>query len=502
MTVKDKSFKDLQESLENNAVITDGAKYDFLTFAQLIDKNYEATWFHQIIADLLEEAYEAIVNKIKLRIILSIPPRHGKSHTASILFPAWLLGKKPDSKIILSNYSSELSEKMGLLARDVMNSQEYSSIFPEIKIRKDVKAKRKWMTNKGGSFYGVGIGGSVTGTGAEVIIIDDPHKDRAEAESDVTRKSVWEYFQSTLYSRLEGPGVVIVIMQRWHADDLVGRLMEQQLQFEAEGKENYDKWRIINFPAIAEEDEYFEGRLVRKQGEALWPDKFPISVLDNIKTKSLYNWFSQYQQNPIATEFQEFKESYFRSYEQKDLLNKSLTYYTLCDPAISQDKDADNSVILTVAKDRFSENIYRIREDAGHYTPEKVIDLIFKHVNDYKSKKVALEQVAFQKMLKYSIEERQRKEETYFSILETKRGNKEERIRGLIPLYERGVIFHSPVADKEYEEELLQFPRGRRDDRADCMSFMLDIMDNTRRSKSAKQFKPRIRSYFSMDRGE
>lgn len=497
MTEKKKSFRDLQESLEYNAVITDGAKYDFLTFAQLIDKNYDATWFHQIIADVLEEAHDAIVNKKKLRIILSIPPRHGKSHTASVLFPAWLLGKRPETKVILSNYSSELSEKMGLLARDVMNSNEYASIFPEIKIRKDVKAKRKWMTNKGGSFYGVGVGGSVTGTGADVIIVDDPHKDRAEAESELSRKNVWDYFQSTLYSRLEGPGVIIVIMQRWHVDDLVGKLNEQQLKFQEEGKENYDQWKIINFPAIAEEDEYYEGRLTRKQGEALWPEKFPLDVLDNIKTKSLYNWFSQYQQNPIATEFQEFKDAYFRNYEQKDLLNKSLTYYTLSDPAISQSKEADNSVVLTVAKDRFSENIYRVREDAGHFTPEQIIDLIFKHVNDYKSKKVVLEQVAFQKMLRFSLEERQRKEETYFSIIETKRGNKEERIRGLLPLYERGVIFHHPIRDKEYEEELLQFPRGRRDDRADCMSFMLDVLDNTKKSRAAKQFKPRIKSYFS-----
>lgn len=498
MKEKKKSFKELKESLESNHFFIDSAREDFLTYAQMIDKNYEATKFHQIIADVLEEAYQCILDGKKMRIILSVPPRHGKTHTASELFPTWLLGKKPDTKIILSNYSSELSEKMGLMARDIMNSNEYKSIFPDIKIRKDVKAKRKWMTNKGGSFYGVGIGGSVTGVGGHVIIVDDPHKDRSEAESPVSRKTVWEYFQSTLYSRLEGPGVIIVIMQRWHVDDLVGKLIEQQLQFEAEGRENFDKWRVINFPAIAEHDEYYDGNLIRKKGEALWPEKFPLDTLDNIKTKSLYNWFSQYQQNPIATEFQEFKEEYFRTYETKELLGKSLNYYTLVDPAISQSKDADNSVVLTVAKDRFSEAIYRIREDAGHFTPEQVIDLIFKHVNDYNSKKVVLEQVAFQKMLRYSIEERQRKEEVYFSIMETKKGNKEERIRGLLPLYERGVIFHNPILDKEYEEELLQFPRGRRDDRADCMSFFLDVMDNTRKSRSNRQFRPRVKSYFDM----
>jgi hypothetical protein len=175
------------------------------------------------------------------------------------------------------------------------------------------KDEKNVVSTRKGQYYAVGIGGAVTGYGADIIIIDDPHKDRAEAESETMRKAVWDYYRSTLYSRKEGEGVIIVIMQRWRQDDLVGLLMEEDERLREAGEQTED-WEIISLPAIAEEDEYYRGELVRKEGESLWPSKFPLNVLESIKQLSPYYWASQYQQNPILAETAEFKKDMFQYY--------------------------------------------------------------------------------------------------------------------------------------------------------------------------------------------
>lgn len=441
-------------------------------------------WFHELIASKLQEAVERVVRKEKARIILAIPPRHGKSQLSSIYFPAWALGKYPHLKFILSTYGAELSEKMGLQTRDVITNEIYQGIFPGIDLRQDQKAKAKWMTNKGGSYTAVGIGGAVTGIGADCVILDDPHKSREEAESETVRETVYEYYRSTLYSRLEGFGAVIVIMQRWHTDDLVGRLLEEQKRLKKSG-EAYDDWEIINFPAVAEEDEP-----QRKAGEALWPSKFSTEVLANIRqTAGVYNWVSQYQQDPILQEAQLFRPHLFKYFEEEEIKGKYLRYYTLVDPAISQSRDADNTVVLTVAKEVNGPNWYRIREDAGKVTPSQTVDLIFLHQKEYQSQ-VFIETVAYQQALKYAVVERQKKDGIYFMVTEVKsQSNKGTRIQGLYPLYMAGVIYHRK-SDTEYERELLSFPRGKHDDRIDVMATGLLAIPNTA-GDAVKQFVPK-----------
>lgn len=480
----DQSQVDLREK---QGFLLKAAQNDLLTFCEITKQGFRAEWFHEIIADKLEEAVEKIQKNEKVRIIITIPPRMGKTEMASIRFPAWVLGKYPDTPVILSTYGAELSETVGMKTRDVITSEAYQSVFPGIRLREDQKAKAKWMTMKeksggrleptGGSFTAVGIGGAVTGIGGKLILIDDPHKSREEAESETVRETVWQYYRDTLYSRLEGYGAIILIMQRWHTDDLVGRVLADMEEKKKAG-ESYDEWEVINFPAIAEKDEYYKDKLVRKAGESLWPWKFPLPVLNNIRAQSLYKWSSQYQQDPIATEMQEFKEHMFRTYEEEDLSKKYLRYYTVVDPAISQKDEADNTVVLTVGKEVNGPNWYRVREDAGHFTPQQMIDLIFVHQEAYRST-VGIETVAYQASIKFAVIEEQKKRQQYFIVKEIKsRSNKEYRIRGLLPMYETGVIFHRPM-DFEYERELLSFPRGRRDDRVDAMASVLAIVDNT-----------------------
>lgn len=474
--------------------VTAASRSSLASFCEAVRPEYVAEPFHERICSILESIPEKLAERKKVRIILSIPPRHGKTETASILFPAWALGKHPSLKFILSCYGAELSETIGMKTRDIINSESYKAIFPGISLRQDQKAKAKWMTNKRGSYTGVGIGTAVTGTGADVIIMDDPHKDRQEAESQTVRDTAWEYYRSTLYSRLEGYGAVIVIMQRWHQDDLVGRLREEEARLAA-AKVPHDEWEVINFPAIAEDDEFAaDGTLFRKKGEPLWPSKFSLDVLANIRqTTGVYNWASQYQQDPILAETQEFRQHMFRPYEAASLAGKRLRHYTLVDPAISQKLSADNTVVLTIAKEVDGPSIYRIREDAGHFTPDQTLQLIFAHQADYGSE-VAIETVQYQQALKYAVIEEQRKRQTYFTVHEIRSsGNKETRIRGLLPLYGAGVIFHLQ-GDVEYERELLSFPRGRRDDRIDCMSFLNIVVANTT-GGAARQYRPQWKGY-------
>jgi hypothetical protein len=402
--------KELQQ--EKLAFLQKAGRDRLINFCELINPKWETVWFHEHIADILQQALEKVKRKEKVRIILTIPPRHGKTQLASIYFPAWALGKYPDTKFIFATYGQELADKKGLDTRDVINSEAYQFIFPEVKLRGDQKAKAKWMTNKNGLYLAVGAGAGITGVGGEILICDDLIKSRDEAESATMQDFTYEYYRSTLYSRLEGAGGVIMIMQRWNQNDIVAKLLEEDAKLKESGEQCED-WTVINFPAIAEEDEEVGGKTVRKSGEALWPSKFSLPILENIRRVSgIYNFVSQYQQNPVAKESQKFKESYFKYYKLEDLKDKYLRYYTFVDPSVGQKKTSDNTVILTVAKEVNGPNIYRIREDAGHFDPTQTITLTFAHQAEYKSD-VYVETIAYQQTLKFWIIEEQRKKQLF-----------------------------------------------------------------------------------------
>ncbi len=447
-------------------------------------------WFHELIANKLEEALLKASRNEKARIIITIPPRHGKTQLASTYFSAWALGKFPELKFILSSYGADLSEKIGMQTRDIISSEAYQAIFPEITLRPDQKAKAKWQTNKGGSFTAVGIGGAITGIGGNCIVVDDPHKDRAEAESSLMRDRVWEYYQSTLYSRLEGHGAVILIMQRWHVDDLVGRILEESKRLR-EANQPYDEWEVINFPAIAEEDEYINGKLVRSKGEALWPNKFPLEVLKNIEAKNVYNWSSQYMQDPILSVNQDFQQSMFKYFDEEQLKGLTLQYTTTVDLA-GYKKNSDDNVILTVAKEVYGERWFVVDIINGKMTPGEVIDAIFATQAKYRSD-IYIEGTAYQSTMKWHVEERQKKTRQYFVVNEIKpKGAKEDRIRSLLALFNLGVLYFRPHYTT-LERQLLQFPRGKNDDLADCLAAQLLVVDHG--GASVTQHKKKLVSY-------
>ncbi len=257
-------------------------------FAKLTHHDYRPNWHHELLASKLEAVARGEIK----RLVVSMPPRHGKSELATVRFAPWLLTQRPQASIITATYSGEFADDLGRKARAVLEMPDYGALWPRSALSADSRAVSRWQTVSGGSYFAVGVGGPLTGRGADLLLIDDPHKSRAEAESKVLRDAVYDWFRSTAFTRLEKGGAVVIIMTRWHQDDLVGRVL-------AEG----EPWEVLSLPAIAEvPDDY------RQVGDALWPDKYPAEALGAIRSVvGEREWAALYQQRPAPLEGALFK---------------------------------------------------------------------------------------------------------------------------------------------------------------------------------------------------
>lgn len=445
------------------------ARRRLLSYAIAVNPKYRANWHHRVIAEKLEAVERGEIK----RLILAVPPRHGKSELASVIFPSWFKGKNPGKNVISASYASELAVDFGGKCRDIVSSPEFNDIFPQVRLSNDTSAKDNWKTElvdgsrvtQKGSYFGVGVGGAITGRGADLLIIDDPIKNRQDAESETIRKNIWDWYISTAYTRLEKDAAVIVIATRWRMDDLTGRVLGI----------DKDAWEVVNFPAIAEFDEPF-----RKKGEALWPEKYSLEYLQDVrKTLGPYEFASLYQQNPIPSENQEFRAEYFRYFEEKDLKDKNLIYMTTVDLAIGKNQDNDQTAIVTVGKERDKPNWYIVDIVAGRMDPLETIDAIFMTYMRYRPVKVGVETVAYQKSLLYFLTEEMKRRQLYIPLVELKAtGDKEMRIRGLQPMYKTGVI-HQRQNQTDLENELLHFPKGSHDDIADALAYHIQLQNPT-----------------------
>lgn len=464
------------------------ARRDLVDFCLAVDPKYTAPWHVELIAAKLTEALERAIRNEKTRIILELPPRHGKSELATKYFPAWALGLYADIPVIVASYNSEIATKFGLKTRDVMRSDAYRAIFPT-RLRSDQKAKGHWLvavedaegrqTFPGGGYTATGIGGGITGSGFKIGIIDDPFKDREEAESELVREKVWDWYRDVFYTRQESNAAIVVIAARWHMDDLIGRLKDKEEEDRKAGVENYDQWEVIRFPAIAEEDEEF-----RKAGEPLWPEKFTIEQLRNIEnTQGIYGFSALYQQDPISSATREFQEEHFKKYQEHELrLVPNLKYKTLVDLAHRKSKRNHETVIRTVAKAPELPHFYCVDEAAGHFDPGQTLDHIFHQQRTYGSE-VWIEGVGYQNALEFFAKERMQREQYYFIVHLLKRNDetsKEERIRGLIPFARAGsILVRADGMDAGLVRQAVQFPNGKLDDRIDCLANMLEAFEAT-----------------------
>ena len=199
------------------------ARKSLLDFCLYTNITYEIAPHHKLIAEKLEAVERGEIK----RLMITMPPRHGKSELASRRFPSWYIGRNPDKQIIAASYNSDLANDFGREVRNIVGSPEFSNLF-NTALSVDSKAANRWHTDKGGMYVAAGVGTAITGRGADILLIDDPFKDRQEADSEITRQRVWDWYTSTAYTRLMPGGAVIVINTRWHDDDLSGRLLEEQ----------------------------------------------------------------------------------------------------------------------------------------------------------------------------------------------------------------------------------------------------------------------------------
>jgi len=448
-------------SIEDQKKIIQAGKYSLIDFSIVTNEKYKPNWHHEIIANELEKAEKGTANwKI---LILMCPPRSGKSTETTINFPAWYLGRNPDKEIITSSYSAELALDFGGKTRTLIDSEAYRHIFPEVSLKKDEKSKAKWMTNQGGSYISVGIGGAITGRGANILIIDDPIKNREEAESEVIRKKHWDWFTSTAYTRLEPNGKVILILTRWHLGDLAGLIMNNP--------EFASKMKVIKFPAIATEDEEY-----RKKGEVLWTERYPQEEVESIKRGiGIYDFSALYQQSPIASAHQEFNSEWFIERDDQKVMELETRNYLTVDTAVSKASSADYTGLVRNYVDR--ENKWNIKAHRVRLDPKELIDMLFTLNEKDNYEKIGIEKTIYLDAIKPFLEDEMRKRDKFLNIvaLDHKQINKEVRIRGLIPRYRSKSIIHIKGTCDDLEEELLTFPKGVHDDVIDSLAYQLQI---------------------------
>jgi predicted phage terminase large subunit-like protein len=281
-------WQERAEALELAEPDVEMAKVHLLEFVRFGQPRYQVGWFHRELCKALEWFSEEVAAGRSPRLLITAPPRHGKSEIVSRRFPVWHLGRNPEHEVVVSTYGQDLSNRMSRDARRVRDLAV--RWWPHLaKRRGGADGVEHWEVGGGGSYKAVGAGGPLVGGGAHVIIIDDPFKNAQEADSETTRDSRWEWYTQTAYTRLAPGGGVIIVATRWHHDDLSGRALKQK-ELEEEN------WRVIDFPAIAEEDEPH-----RKAGEALHPERWPLPRLIKVKKAiGIRAWSALYQGRPTS----------------------------------------------------------------------------------------------------------------------------------------------------------------------------------------------------------
>lgn len=283
-------------------------------FVLYVDDNYRMNWHHRLLCDYLDK----LACKEIRRLMVFMPPRHGKSELVSRKFPAYLLGRNPDTSIISCSYSADLASRMNRDVQRLIDSERYLELFPDAQLSNQ-HTRRFYETrytrnnnmfevvDKKGTYRSSGVGGGITGMGGEYIIIDDPVKNREDADSATMREKVYDWYTSTLYTRLEKDGCILLTLTRWHEDDLAGKLLKA-------AQEGADRWTILELPAVCEYPP--KPYDVRQEGEALWKWKYDEEALEKMKvTVGSRDWEALYQQHPTPGEGGTFKREWWNYYK-------------------------------------------------------------------------------------------------------------------------------------------------------------------------------------------
>ena len=305
--------------------LLENARENFLDFVKYVWPQFICGHHHKIMA----QKFEALVKGDLNRVIINLAPRHGKSELTSYLFLAWLMGRAPSSKIIQATHTGELAMRFGRKVRNLMDSDEYKEIFPEVSLAADSKAAGRWETNRGGEYFAAGVGGAMTGRGADFLVIDDPHSEQ-DALSETAMERAYEWYTSGPRQRLQPGGRILLVMTRWSKADLTEMVLKDQAR-----DARADKWEVIEFPAIM------------PSGKPCWPEFWKLPDLLAVKAALPVNkWNAQWMQDPTAEEGAIFKRDWWKVWN-KDYIPELQYVIQSYDTAYSKKETADFSAITT-----------------------------------------------------------------------------------------------------------------------------------------------------------
>jgi predicted phage terminase large subunit-like protein len=496
------------------------ARRHLLAFSTYCYPWYKPGRHHELVAEKLE----AVERYIRTggaegigRLMVMMPPRHGKTEQVSKHFPAWLLGKLPDSQVILTSYGADLAQDSSREVRKLVMSEKYAAVFGQqssvdapVELSEDSRARANWdlADPHRGGVVAAGVGGGITGKGAHLLVIDDPFKNREQAESEVYRKGVMSWYGSSAYTRLERGGAVVIMHTRWHREDLSGALLKAMATDPLA-----DQWEVVALPAVAgEEEEYsadmerrmqalLEGiwmderdPLGRKSGEALWVEKYNEDALKRVKVNlesmgNLGDWWSLYQQQPRPSEGGFFDAKDFGLVEIGKVTGMGLTWYRGVDLALGEKQKSDWNATAAVAMDEEG-NLYirdMMRVHEWNEFKERMIAVM--QSDEERGVIWGIENVAFQSLAWQELV-RNKKLANVAIIRVRPEGDKVQRARPVQTRAKGGKVFLVRGAwVQQFILEAVDFPSGKHDDQVDSVALGVQmIAKRTRKRKAVNSY--------------
>ena len=436
--------------------------------------NYETALHHRMIAQHLEKVERGEIT----RLIIEAPPRHGKSELCSKRFPAWFIGRNPEKQIICASYSGDLASGFGRDVRNIVDSQRYRALFPSVSLAADSQAASRWHTEHGGVYVSSGVGGTIGGRGADLFVIDDPIRGREEADSETIRDKLWDWYRSVVYTRqmFDDPRIV-VMTTRWHEDDLVGRLLSL-------ADDGGDQWTRLQLPAIKQHD----NRLY-----ALWPEKFPLDRLEQIKTNvGPREWRALYQQEPTPDEGAFFQKGWFRPYHRADAPSRErLAIFGSSDWALTAD-GGDYTVHCVFGVDN-ENDVWLLDWYRGQVEALEGMEQWLLMVARWEPLRWFDESISITKAVG-SLRQRMKSEHgiNVTEELIVPSHDKATRARSIQARAQQGAVhipFYEPWSS-DLLGELLSFPTGKNDDQVDTLSLIGQGLDLLHGKMTPKQTQP------------
>jgi len=426
---------------------------NFIGFVRTVWPDFIAGRHHKIIAEKLERVAKGELK----RLIINMAPRHTKSEFASYLFPAWMMGRNPKMKIIQATHTTELAVNFGRKTKNLIDSDEYKEIFPEVQLAADSKASGRWDTSKGGMYYAVGVGSNLAGRGGDLVIIDDPHSEQT-AMSVSGFDDAWDWYTGGPRQRLQPGGSIVLVQTRWSEKDMTGQLLRAMAKDPLA-----DQWEVVELPAIFDD------------GKPCWPEYWSLEDLTSVKASiPPSKWNAQYQQNPTGEENAIIPREWWNKWEKKTVPNLQFVIQSY-DTAFTKRETSDFSAITTwgvfYPNETGQPNLILLDSKKGRWDFPELKEVALENYKFWDPDTVIVEAKASGLPLTHEL---RNMGIPVVNFTPSKGNDKVSRVHSVSPLFEAGMVW---APDELFADELIEevaaFPNGEYDDLVDSMTQAL-----------------------------